>query len=47
MCKYVNKHSNFEERKKDFIFYCKKCDFCCFVEVLYSGHLETKKHINN
>jgi hypothetical protein len=42
---YVNKHATKEERN-GFIFYCEKCDFGCFVEILYSRHLETKKHLN-
>jgi len=44
---YLNKHATFEERQNGFTFYCDKCDFGCFVEVLYTRHLETKKHINN
>jgi hypothetical protein len=45
--KGVNKHSTKEERQKSFNFYCEKCDFGCFVEILYTRHLETKKHNNN
>jgi hypothetical protein len=44
---YLNKHATLEERKNGFPFYCEKCDFGCFVEVLYSRHIETKKHISN
>ena len=44
---YLNKHASFEERQIGFNFYCYKCDFGCFVEILYIRHLETKKHINN
>ena len=44
---YLNKHATKEERQSGFTFYCDKCDFGCFVEVLYTRHLETKKHINN
>jgi ribosomal protein L35 len=43
---YLNKHATKEERRNRFIFYCEKCDFGCFVEILYSRHLETKKHLN-
>jgi hypothetical protein len=28
-------------------FYCNKCDFGTFGEILFTRHLETKKHINN
>ncbi len=28
--------------QKEFKFYCKKCDFGCFAEVLLNRHLETK-----
>ena len=44
---YLNKHATTEERKNEFTFYCDKCDFGCFVEILFSRHLETKKHICN
>ena len=43
---YLNKHATKEERKQEFKFYCEKCDFGCFVEVLLNRHLETKKHLN-
>ena len=43
---YLNKHGTKEERQKGFTFYCNKCDFGCLVEVLFTRHLETKKHIN-
>lgn len=41
---YLNKHATKEERQNGFSFYCDKCDFGCFVEVLYMRHVETKKH---
>jgi ribosomal protein L35 len=41
----LTKHSKPEERKNEFKFYCDKCDFGTFVEILFSRHLETKKHI--
>jgi ribosomal protein L35 len=44
---YLNKHATKEERKQEFKFYCEKCDFGCFVEVLLNRHLETLKHINS
>ena len=31
----------------NFKFYCNKCDFGTFGEILFTRHLETKKHINN
>lgn len=44
---YLNKHATKDERKNEFTFYCEICDFGCFVEILFSRHLETKKHICN
>ena len=41
---YLNKHATKEERQTGFTFYCDKCDFGCFVEVLYMRHIETKIH---
>jgi len=43
---YLNKHTPKEERQKEFKFYCDKCDFGCFVNILFQRHLETQKHIN-
>lgn len=40
----LTKHSSPEQRSKEFKFYCHKCDFGTFIEILYSRHLETKKH---
>ena len=42
----LTKHSSTEQRKMEFKFYCEKCDFRTFGELLYTRHLETKKHIN-
>ena len=42
----LTKHSTKEERQKEMKFYCEKCDFGCFVQILFDRHLETKKHIN-
>ena len=43
---YLNKHATKEERQSGFTFYCDKCDFGCFVSILYDRHLETQKHKN-
>jgi hypothetical protein len=42
---YLNKHATKEERIKEFPYYCEKCDFGCFGEILYQRHIETQKHI--
>ena len=44
---YLNKHATKEERQAGFNFYCDKCDFGCFVNILFSRHLETQKHLNS
>ena len=41
----LTKHSTKEERQKEMKFYCEKCDFGCFVQILFDRHLETKKHL--
>jgi hypothetical protein len=41
----LTKHATTEERSKEFKFYCDKCDFGTFGEILFTRHLETKKHI--
>ena len=38
-------HSNKEERKKEFKYYCDKCDFGTYAEILFTRHCETKKHL--
>ena len=43
---YLNKHATKEERQTGFKYYCDKCDFGCFVSILYERHLETQKHLN-
>jgi hypothetical protein len=43
---YLNKHASKEERIKDFPYYCDKCDFGCFTDILFKRHLETLKHLN-
>ncbi len=42
----LNNHSNKDERRENFKFYCDKCDFGCFVKILFDRHLETLKHNN-
>ena len=44
---YLNKHATKEERIKEFTFYCEKCHFGCFTEILYQRHIETQKHIKS
>ena len=34
-----------EERKKKFKYYCDKCDFGTYAEILFTRHCETKKHL--
>lgn len=41
----LTKHATKEEKRKEFKFYCDKCDFGTFGEILFTRHLETKKHI--
>jgi len=41
---YLTKHSNKEERKQCLKYYCEKCDFGTFSDILFSRHNETKKH---
>ena len=42
----LTKHASKEERRDGFKFYCDKCDFGTFAEILFTRHLETKKHIS-
>ena len=42
---YLNKHATKEERQKEFKYYCDKCDFGCFTQILLDRHLETQKHL--
>lgn len=42
---YLTKHSNKEDRKKEFKYYCASCDSGTFSDVLFNRHNETKKHI--
>lgn len=41
----LTQHSNKEERKKKFKYYCDKCDFGTYAEILFTRHCETKKHL--
>jgi len=55
-CEYITKnltcmkvhclthHSTKEDRKKEFKYYCDKCDFGTYAEILFTRHCETKKH---
>jgi hypothetical protein len=39
---YLNHHSNKEERKKEFKYYCESCDFGHFTKGLFKLHMEAK-----
>jgi ribosomal protein L35 len=41
----LTKHSTPEIRKKEFKYYCEKCDAGTFTKILFQRHLETQKHI--
>lgn len=41
----LTKHSVPEKRKEQFKYYCEKCDFGTFTEILFKRHNETKKHL--
>jgi hypothetical protein len=43
---YLNKHATKEERIKEFLYYCEKCDFGTNATILFQRHLETQKHLN-
>ena len=40
----LNNHSNIEEKKKGFKFYCEACDYGIINESKYNEHLGTSKH---
>lgn len=40
----LNNHSNREERKKNFKFYCEICDIGAMTKRSYDAHLSTVKH---
>jgi hypothetical protein len=37
-------HLTKEDRKNNFNFYCEKCDFGTFAELLYNNHIKSEKH---
>ena len=43
----LNNHSTKEEREKEYIYYCKTCDFGSFCEEQLNKHNETIKHKYN
>lgn len=43
---YLNNHSNKEERKKEFKYYCEVCDFGNFSKGLFKLHMEAKHTIS-
>jgi hypothetical protein len=40
----LSKHSSIDEKKKEFKYYCEKCDFGAFAKKLYDQHCKTIKH---
>ncbi len=40
----LNNHSSKEERKKNFKYYCEKCDIGCFSKPKYEEHINGKNH---
>lgn len=40
----LNQHSNEEEKKKEFKYYCEVCNFGSFGKTYYDKHINTKKH---
>ena len=42
----LTQHSSKEERKKEFKYFCDKCDFGTYADILFTRHCETNKHIN-
>ena len=40
----LNNHLSIAEKEKEFLFYCKICNFGCFAEICYKKHVETNKH---
>jgi hypothetical protein len=40
----LNNHSNKEERKREFKFYCELCDKGYFYNDMYTRHINTEKH---
>ena len=44
---YLNDHASLEEREKNFLFYCKCCDYGSLYEDQFNKHKETNKHKKN
>jgi len=40
----LTQHSSKEDRKINFKYYCDKCDFGTYADILFTRHNETKKH---
>jgi len=40
----LNEHGSLAEREKEFMYYCKLCDFGTFSKDTYNIHLNTNKH---
>ncbi len=40
----LNNHSTIEQKEKEYIYYCKTCDFGCFSKKLIEKHFSTDKH---
>ncbi len=43
----LNYHSTFEEREKEFKFFCKLCDYGTFSKDIFNNHNNTKKHLRH
>jgi hypothetical protein len=41
----LNNHSSFEERKKEFPFFCEVCNIGFFSKILLNNHNSSKKHL--
>ena len=41
----LNNHLSKEDRKKQFTFFCEKCDFGTFIKLSYDKHIVTNKHL--
>lgn len=42
----LNNHSNKDERKNNFKYYCEKCDVGCFSKPKFEEHVNGKNHIS-
>jgi len=43
----LNEHSNLEERKKEFKYYCELCDIGTFSKDLFNNHKKSNKHVKH